>query len=210
MPTRFSKALMVLFAVSTLAFSSTAHAAGRPGSHHDGFLLRLSLGGGGARTKVDNGSSSVEYSGGGVNLNVAIGGMITDNFALHLTLGGWGLSGPDVTVKAGSVSLSGTTNSDTSLTLALLGPGITTYFGSNFYFSGSLGMAALNATRGNKTYKTDTGVALDLTLGKEWWASDSWGMGLAAAFGFHSVPSSDGDNNFNGESFGLRFSATYN
>jgi hypothetical protein len=58
---------------------------------------------------------------------------------------------------------------------------------------------------------TDLGFALDLTLGKEWWVGGSWGLGVAGAFGFHSVPQSeDSDLRWEGFDLALRFSATLN
>ncbi len=40
--------------------------------------------------------------------------------------------------------------------------------------------------------------------------SDNWGVGVKGSVDFHSLPGSDFDGTFNGRSFSIRFSATYN
>jgi hypothetical protein len=56
----------------------------------------------------------------------------------------------------------------------------------------------------------DIGFASDVTIGKEWWVSDSWGMGVAGGLGFHSVPFTTTEVNWSGVSVGVRFTATMN
>jgi hypothetical protein len=89
-----------------------------------------------------------------------------------------------------------------------MGGGVTYYIvPANVYLSGSLGLGWLSAT---ENVESDVGFGLDITLGKEWWVGGSWGLGLAGAFGYHSVPDGVVDANWSGASFGLRFSATLN
>lgn len=58
--------------------------------------------------------------------------------------------------------------------------------------------------------ESNSGLALDFTVGKEWWVGGNWGLGLAGCFGYHSIPDGGVDANWSGTSFGLRFSATMN
>jgi hypothetical protein len=126
---------------------------------------------------------------------------VARNLALHGTLWGWSVSDADITLG----ELSGST--DESLGLNAVGGGVTFYaMPANIYFSGSLGLAWLSTDDAS----SGTGVALDVTIGKEWWVGNSWGLGLAAAVGFHSIPEEDADESWSGGSLGLRFSATLN
>ena len=81
---------------------------------------------------------------------------------------------------------------------------------SNLYLSGTIGLASITLDLdGFPSVESETGVGFDLTLGKEWWTSDNWGLGIAAGFGFHNIPDK-GIEDWKGPSFALRFSATYN
>ncbi|MCB9515438.1 MAG: hypothetical protein R3C71_02905 [Candidatus Krumholzibacteriia bacterium] len=175
-------------------------------SHDAGFFLRLSAGGGGAKTEADvvlgSTPGTLEFSGGAGNMNIAIGGIVAPNLALHGTLWGWTVSGPNVDWSAGG---DGWVPGD--LTMAAVGGGATYYFMPvNLYVSSSLGFGRLDLEGGS----TDAGFAMDFTLGKEWWVGERWGLGLAGSLGFHDIPEKDADNNWKGSSVGIRFSATMN
>ena len=93
-----------------------------------------------------------------------------------------------------------------------LGGGLTYYMmPANIYFTGSLGMGKLSYEddEGNDS-DTDMGLALDLAIGKEWWVGNSWGLGVAGSMNYHSFGDDVVDENWEGISFGLRFSATMN
>ncbi len=51
---------------------------------------------------------------------------------------------------------------------------------------------------------------LDLSVGKEWWVSDGWGLGISGALGYHIVHDSDIDHFWEGASFAVRLSTTLN
>jgi len=56
-------------------------------------------------------------------------------------------------------------------------------------------------------------LALDATVGKEWWVGDSWGLGFAGDFTYLSAPDKDlygSSDNWGVTGFGIRFSATFN
>jgi hypothetical protein len=208
--TRRSLVTSILVGAATLClFSSTSYADDPRAQSHDGFLLRLSMGPGFASTTIEGDSSSFSYSGSGADINLAIGGMVAEDVAIHATIGGWSVFEPEAELTMGGASIGGQVN-DVSLGLNTIGAGVTTYFAGNFYFSGSLGLAILSLDDGSDRSESDEGVGVDLTFGKEWWVSKGWGLGVAGGLGLHSVPGANTDNSFQGGSLGVRFSATYN
>lgn len=203
---RFLPFLIPAVAVAGLLASPAS--AGQPRTH-DGLLLRLSGGFGTATSSIDDvpffDNESLELSGVDGDFNFAIGGTVASNFIIHGTFWGWGIADPEVEVGEVEGDLDG------DLTLSGVGGGVTYYFmPANIYLSGSVGPAWLSLTVDGDESSSDTGFALDITLGKEWWVGGSWGLGLAGCFGYHTVPDEDIDQNWSGTSLGLRFSATLN
>lgn len=194
--------------VASTLFTATAM-AGAPKTH-DGFFLRLSSGAGTASSSIESQGDNIKLSGTPSEWNFAIGGMIKPNLALHATYWGWSIGDPDVDFNitgfgSGSGTLSG------SATMGAFGGGVTYYFmPANIYASGSVGFGVLSLDAEGVTGESDTGFALDLTLGKEWWVGNSWGLGLAGGYTYHSLPDKDVSENWTGSSFALRFSATFN
>ena len=187
--------LVALFVVAPCA------SAGLPRTH-DGLMLRLSGGVGFDSTELED----FELSGTGFDGNFAIGGMVGTNLALHGTLWGWDVSDPDVEIDDLEGELQG------NVSMWALGGGLTYYMmPANIYFTGSLGMGKLNyEDPDGDGSDTDMGIALDLAVGKEWWVGNSWGLGVAGSMNYHSLPDDVVDENWEGISFGLRFSATMN
>lgn len=179
--------------------------AGAPRTH-DGFFLRLSVGGGGANTELDVPGLETEISGTSGDANIAIGGVVAPNLALHGTLFGWSLSDPDVDIEGiGSGEIDG------DLSMGAIGGGLTYYFmPANIYVSGSAGLGSLSLDAGAIEGDTDSGFVGEIMLGKEWWVGNSWGLGVAGSLGFHSIPDEDIDENWSGNSWSIRFSATLN
>lgn len=193
--------------VAGILTAQTADAGGGPRDHDGGFFLRLSAGGGMATTGLDeaNGTSRMDGSTGDINL--AIGGVITPNLAIHGTLFGWLVSDP----KAEFPGTGSGTLENVDLSLSAIGAGITYYLmPANIYFSGSIGAGELTIDVKGLSISTDTGLAADLTIGKEWWVGDNWGLGVAGGFGFHMISDGGSPEDWKGTSFGIRFSATRN
>ncbi len=190
-----------VFGLSLLASSAWAQR-----DHDGGFFMRISAGPGYASSS-ENLSPEVTLSGVSGDFNMAFGAVITENLAVHATIFGWNVVSPDV--ESGGVSAE---LSDTSLSLAAFGAGVTYYLGdSNFYVTGSAGAGKLSLDIDILgTVDSDVGFAADFAVGKEWWVSDKWGLGVALGGGFHSIPDSNSDLSLTGGSFGLRFSATMN
>ncbi len=211
---RFRNGLTACLAAAAMFLVANGTAlAGGEARTHDGFFLRLSTGFGAANADISDATGSLEISGTAGDVNLAVGGMISPNLALHGTLWGWSMSDPDGKLSiTGFGSGSGTLNGD--LTMGAIGAGVTYYImPSNFYLSGSLGMGSLNGTK-DMDGKTKPGLALDGTVGKEWWVGDAWGLGLNGGISYFSskddtilggIP-----ENWSGPAFALRFSATFN
>jgi hypothetical protein len=200
----------VLVLVLSLCVASSAAAQGYgPSPTRDGFFLRLSAGFGAAQSGLEQDGTKITIGNpGSADLNFAIGGIVSDNLAVHGTLAGWRISDPEVELSSGSTSQSDTL--DGSVQLTLIGAGITAYFGDNFYFSPSIGAAMLAVESNGETEESDMGYGLDLTFGKEWWVSPSWSIGAAAALGVHKIPDEDLEPDYEGGNLAVRFSATFN
>lgn len=194
--------ILLLFVLSPLSAWSG------PRDHNDGFFLRLSGGGGSAKTSICLLDEDFELSGTSGDVNLAVGAIVSPNLALHGTIWGWTVSDPDF--SWGSLELE---NLPADLSLSAVGGGLTYYFMPvNMYLSGSVGMGILSVDAPGGSGETDGGLTFDVTLGKEWWVGNRWGLGVAGGFSYHSIPEPepDIDENWSGTSFGVRFSATMN
>jgi hypothetical protein len=178
---------------------------------HDGFMLRLSAGFAGA-SATEKGTSigDVTVSGGGMAQSFAIGGAVADNFILNADIFGVQLSEPEY-------EIGGTTKTadKTSWTYAAIGPGVTYYImPMNLYIAGSVGMAVAQMTDedADETFSSDGGWGMNLMVGKEWWVSTNWGLGVAGQIMYMSIKDKEiiekKDMTF--ASFGVLFTATYN
>lgn len=195
--------ILALLTFCAAMLSPTTAAAG-PRDHQDGFFLRLSAGGGSASTEYKDAGDDVEISGPAGDVNIAIGGMVAPNLALHGTLFGASMSDPDITWNGNEGSLNG------DVTVAGVGIGLTYYFmPANIYISGSVGSGSMEFD-GIIDVSTDQGPLLDLTLGKEWWVGDKWALGAAFGVQTHSIPDGVADENWSGTSYTLRFTASMN
>jgi hypothetical protein len=175
---------------------------------HDGFFLRLAPGFGWNETSSDSGGNSLKMSGVSGLFNFAVGGAVAQDLIIQLDVSG--VSTPDPKVKLNGTDISSSVSSSST---AMVGIGMTYYFPSNFYLTGAVGMAESRNKTSGSTNSTDTGFGVNVMVGKEWWVSDDWGLGLAGQFLFTRCP----DKSFNGSrpdvdstSFGLLLSATYN
>ncbi|HWE22681.1 MAG TPA: hypothetical protein VG496_01960 [Myxococcales bacterium] len=145
-----------------LLIASLLAAASGP-SHH-GFFLRMDLDAG--YHYASAGSTTIDGPGGG--FGISIGGNVADNLALFGTLSG-----------------SGNASEDTRATHVLFGVGLTYYLmPANVFLSGAVGFGGLQITQNRIDHDTEAGFAARVGIGKEWFVSDSWGLGIAAYFDF--------------------------
>jgi hypothetical protein len=205
------KALLAVAALAAFAAGGVAQAQGRaPGvrgfQEHDGFYLRLDAGGGYMGSSASSGGTSMKLSGAAGEFSVAAGGAVTDNFIIAGQLWSVAVSSPTVTING----MSGST-SDSSLGLTGFGVDLTYYFmPTNIYVSATPSIATLSVSQGGASASTKSGFAFRLAVGKEWWVSDNWGLGLNAQYIHSSNPDQGSPFTFGSDWFGAAFSATFN
>lgn len=170
---------------------------------HDGALVRLTLGLGGASTVSDT-VPEITLSGAAGFFSLDVGGTVGERWALHARLSANSMVEPTVSVdgeELGEVA-------DSSLSYSVLGLGLTHYFPSNLYLTAVLGLA--NATLEIDGIETDSelGGALIGDIGYEWAVGGDWGLGLAGRIELYSI-TDDNDDSLKAAALGLLFSATY-
>lgn len=196
--------LVLLVVGGFLATSSGVFADGAPRTH-DGQFLHVAYGMGWMWTSADLDGENFDFNGFTFDGELSLGGMLRENLALHGTFFNWIVINPTVQSES--------SNTDVAHTGFAFG---TTYYFMpvNLFASVRVGGGWMRQQRAFGGYqhaaKTDFGLAGGVGLGKEWWVSDNWGVGIAGSVDFHSLPSADFDGTFNGSSFAIRFSATYN
>jgi hypothetical protein len=57
---------------------------------------------------------------------------------------------------------------------------------------------------------SEKGVGFQFRIGKEWWVSEEWGLGIAASYLRASIPEKGGNDDWAVNNFALTFTATYN
>jgi hypothetical protein len=183
-----------------------------PGYHtHDGFYMRLAAGGGAA--VAEDSDIGAKASGGSFAFSAAFGGAILQNLILYGEMIGYGI--PES--KYNNDGMNGT--SSHTLNITGFGPGVAYYFMPlNLYLSGTLVLHQISenasGNSNNGVTLTDTGVGVSLMVGKEWWVSADWGLGIAADFFLGSAKNrpdyTTPDSRWTSKGFAVMFSATYN
>jgi hypothetical protein len=193
-----------------ILFAGASPAVCAERDHEEGFFLRLGVGGGPAGSEIKVGSEKIKLDGTGVDLEVAIGGIIVPNLAVHGTIFGWLITDPDAEIDlSGIPPASGTLDGDFSLNS--VGVGLTYYvMPINLYLTGTLGFGQLSLDLGSISGDSDTGFSMEAAVGKEWFVSNRWGIGVAVGIIYHSFSDPGVDENWSGISIPIRFSATFN
>jgi hypothetical protein len=196
----------VVVALAALALGGTACAQGA--SHqHDGFFFRPELGVAYLKSSASQQGNDFAVYGGAADLSVAVGGAVAENLILAAHLYSTAASNPDVELNGVKGSTSDTTNG-----LVGIGPQITYYFMPvNLYLSGTLALTRIVTKSNGVEGKTDFGLGARFAVGKEWWVSDNWGLGIAAHLGLSSNKDQGaGAPTVGTWTSGISFSATYN
>lgn len=198
---------LIILGIACLGFISIN---AQEGYHeHDGFYLSMALGG---SSGTINAPTS-ELSGGGGVFDFKIGGTISKNLILHATITSFSISGP--TFKSNGVSEK--ISNSVSVGQAIVGAGLTYYImPSNIFVSGSVGLgnfSIFESTNSSNSISTDNGTSLQLKVGKEWWVSKNWGLGVS---GFYNSTNVDQKSTglvagkWSGSQVGIAFNATFN
>jgi hypothetical protein len=177
---------------------------------HDGFMLRLSFGLGGASMTESVEDSDFVADGVSGSFGVDIGATIATGVVLHARLADFVIFDPNLSVD--DQDLGSLENGNVGA--VLLAPAITYYFmPANFYLTAAVGISWINARNfdTDSAASSDIGFGLNFDLGKEWWVSGNWGFGAGARFWFTSAqeetPVATSDLSFIG--LAALFSATY-
>ncbi|HTP29906.1 MAG TPA: hypothetical protein VMK12_30145, partial [Anaeromyxobacteraceae bacterium] len=103
------------------------------------------------------------------------------------------------------------TASNASAGVYAIGPMVKYYvMPINFYLAATPSFAKLTSSSSTGSGETKWGPALRLAAGKEWYASQHWGLGLASVFQFSSNEGSSGGATWSTVGGGVVFSASYN
>lgn len=168
------------------------------GQHeHDGFYLRFHAGFG--HTAVSEGELRVAGPSGAFAFS--IGGAVAEDLILFGHLTASSMQRPTFSYGDHRFEIDG------SVEVGGIGVGLAYYFmPANLYVSGALLATRLELSddHGTTLAESKTGGGIELAVGKEWWVSDNWGLGLAGRVMMASI---DGTRTV---SPALVFSATYN
>lgn len=150
---------------------------------HDGLYLRLQSGLGYLRTSESYNGGSDLFFGVGPTLNAAVGGAVVEDLILYGAIRMTVLRNADELRNDMIVWDYGQTGRD--LLLLGVGPGVAFQLPFNSYVSGTLLLSKLwymDANADNPPPDTNWGLGGSIAVGKEWWLSANWGIGLAAQF----------------------------
>ena len=181
---------------------------------HDGFYLRLHFGGGFTSIVGSNGAGATSrLSGRGVSIGVTLGGAIAQNLIIFGTVSGTIISDPTVTLYGLEGNLNNLTGGSASV--GGTGAGLAYYLEPvNFYVSGALILVKFefDDANNNAVFQSDTGLGFQGIVGKEWWVSTNWGLGVAGELLVARMmkDKTDPNTNWTSNAFSLLFSATYN
>jgi hypothetical protein len=176
---------------------------------HDGFFFRIQLGGGFSSLASTTNGVKTTVGGGGAALGLAIGGVIAHNLILYGVFFDNAAANPDVQVGGTSVASSiGDTDWQG------IGPGLAYYFAPlGLYLGGAIALTRFwtHDQNGNQLDSSKAGLGLDLEVGKEWWVSRDWGLGIALRVAGSSMKDqNDPTLVWSAGAASVLFSATYN
>ncbi|MCP4676326.1 MAG: hypothetical protein GY854_12600 [Deltaproteobacteria bacterium] len=180
----------------------------RPKHEHSGFFFRGTggVGAGGYYTSGeannldldDDSDTHIEDFDTTTGLSLSIGGSLAKNLLLHADFTTIDVSDDDDNSNKPGMDVFG------------LGIGITKYWMPvNVYLTGSIGPSMSLLNDGDEDYDNVAfGVIGKASVGKEWWVSENWGLGIAAQANYSYTTLNS--VHFQEASFVAVFSATYN
>lgn len=182
---------------------------------HDGLFLRFQTGFGlGRMVEKDVGGRDISMGGTAGVFRFQLGGAARENLIVYGEIGGFSMTDPAIKGEEGYITT--TSQSDITLTMSDLGLGACYYFMPvNIYLSASVTISRDRLEIDEKKGSTNPGVGAYVSIGKEWWVSDNWGLGVAL-FAYASRMDARESGTFVGRYTvyntvaGVVFSATYN
>ncbi len=206
--------MLLIYGVQSVSYGEVAPAieAGDDAAKHkhDGFYLRLTTGGGSTTSIEETELGEVSLGGLSGSSTIGIGYAVVENLIINLDIFGSVVTDPTVEVDGEDIG-----EVDAEIRITNIGVGATYYImPANVYLAGSVALASGSFKSGRVAIETDTGYGINVAIGKEWWVSDNWGIGVAGQL-FHTVLPDE--NLITGEvydikttSLGILFSATFN
>jgi hypothetical protein len=192
-------------------YPALAAAADPTARRHDGFFLRMMIGPGYLSAKDETDGLDVTLKGGGVGLDVAIGGAISDNFIIYGNVTAYSATNPELEVSGAGQSGSANLGDDVTFSSGGIGAGIAYYImPMNLSLGGGILLASNqlkvkdNDPNTKDESESDNGVGINLNITKEWFVSDQWGLGVAAQLYGAQIEGSTTAG------FGINFAATFN
>ena len=176
---------------------------------HDGFYMRLYAGLGYFTASETYTGATDTYSGVGATYGAAFGGTIAPNLILYGEFLG-------TTVTNATLSYGGSLPdySGMDLTLFGFGPGVAYYIEPvNLYLSGTLTFTEISFSDTNTAQpldNTNLGIGFSFMVGKEWWVTPDWGIGIAGQLHIAAMHDPTVEARLRATVFSLLFSATYN
>jgi hypothetical protein len=198
------KTAKLAIAGTTLCALLIVGGAAHAGDHDGGVVIRAAAG-------INNGSSqlenqmtgTIEYSGLGLDFEAAGGWVFARNLAVHATTFGWRVYDPAIGRVGGKA--------DGHVTLGALGAGLTYYIMPvNIYFTTSFAAAKMRFWVDGDWWESNTGLAFEFMVGKEWFLGGGLGIGGMVGVMYHTIPDSRVDARWTGAYLPLLFSATFN
>jgi len=176
---------------------------------HDGFYMRVYAGLGYFTASETYSGATDTYSGLGATYGAAFGGAIAPNLILYGEVLGTTVTDATASYGGGAPDFSGL-----DLTLFGFGPGVAYYIEPvNLYLSGTLTFTEISFSDTNTAQpldNTNLGIGFSFMVGKEWWVSADWGVGVAAEFLVGTAKDRYFDARWTSKGLGLVFSASYN
>jgi hypothetical protein len=188
----------------------------RPGRHtHDGTFVRLFIGGGRLAMSGSSGGLDLGVHGAALSTGVSVGGAIVENLIVYGEFFFLDAQDPTLTINGQGGATNGI-----AMVMVGIGPGLAYYFQPiNIYLAATVAASKLQLQDTNQTgggnqviASTRWGYGLNTMVGKEFWVSDNWGLGVALQFNYGNMQD-NGDASaprIKSNAFSLLFSSTFN
>ncbi len=178
---------------------------------HDGFFFRLAPGASYSSTSGSLGNADFSQDGAAFHRTFYLGWSVSPNIVLHVSSGG---------PTSAASKVPNLEEGQLKLTFGGFGLGGTYYTDDLYYATFTAGVSGLvvrdRKDNEKKSISSDIGESLELSVGKEWWVSANWALGVALRGRYtrsdfeREVDDVSIAGDVNNLSFGLAFSATYN
>ncbi len=178
---------------------------------HNGFFFRFIYGYGFGKGIVDDYSEGdIKFSGMSDTVRFQVGLSIVDNLNLYLDLGAVLYDSPDVKLNDKKAE-----DTNTAYSSSQAGIGFSYYIMPDNFFIGVSYFLAGGVFEGDLIKSSDlSGSGIYASIGKEWWVSENWGLGVSVYYYREKLKHDDPDSidkyDVKNHCWGIAFTATYN